>query len=117
MINHKLISMHIDIKTENSILIITLEGSIDSKTASEVQQKILEASVNSVNVIIDLTKVDFVSSAGLRVLLMVYRQIKAKNGKVILVGVSEEIMEVMSMTGFINFFEIVDTVTNAMDSY
>jgi anti-sigma B factor antagonist len=109
--------MHIDIKTENGILIITPEGSIDSKTASEVQQKILEASLNSENVIIDLTKVDFVSSAGLRVLLMVYRQIKAKNGKIILVGVSEEITEVMSMTGFINFFEIVDTVKNALDSY
>jgi len=109
--------MHIDIKTESDILIITIEGSIDSKTASEVQQKILEASVESNNVIIDLTKVDFVSSAGLRVLLMVYRQIKAKNGKVILVGVSEEITEIMSITGFINFFEIVDTVKNALASY
>ncbi|MFA6703159.1 MAG: STAS domain-containing protein [Dysgonamonadaceae bacterium] len=109
--------MHIEIKTESDILIITIEGSIDSKTASEVQQKILEASVESNNVIIDLTKVDFVSSAGLRVLLMVYRQIKAKNGKVILVGVSEEITEIMSITGFINFFEIVDTVKNALASY
>lgn len=109
--------MKIDINIENSILIITIEGSIDSKTASEVQQKILEASADSDNVIIDLTKVDFVSSAGLRVLLMVYRQIKAKNGKVILVGVSEEITEVMSMTGFINFFEIVETVKKALDSY
>ena len=109
--------MQIDIKTENSILIVTIEGSIDSKTASEVQQGILEGSVGSDNVIIDLTKVDFVSSAGLRVLLMVYRQIKAKNGKVILVGISEEISEVMSMTGFINFFEIVDTVKTALDSY
>ncbi len=109
--------MQIDINTENSILIITLKGSIDSKTASEVQQKVLEASVESDNVIIDLTKVDFVSSAGLRVLLMVYRQIKSKNGKVILVGVSEEITEVMEMTGFINFFEIIDTVTNALSSF
>lgn len=109
--------MQIDLRTENSILIITIEGSIDSKTASEVQQKILEATVDCDNVIIDFTKVDFVSSAGLRVLLMVYRQLKVKNGKVILVGVSEEIMEVMSMTGFINFFEIIDTVKNALDSY
>lgn len=109
--------MQIDINKEDGILIFTLEGSIDSKTSSDVQQKILEASVNSDNVIIDLTKVDFVSSAGLRVLLMVYRQIKLKNGRVILVGVSEEITEIMSMTGFINFFEMVDTVKNALRSY
>ncbi|MBT3383678.1 MAG: STAS domain-containing protein [Prolixibacteraceae bacterium] len=109
--------MEIKIKTKNNILIITLKGSIDSKTAPEVQQKVLESSVNSKNVIIDLTSVDFVSSAGLRVLLMLYRQIKVKNGKVVLVGVSEEITDIMSMTGFINFFEIIDTVENALNTY
>ena len=66
------------------------------------------------NVLLDHTKVDYVSSAGLRVLLMIYRQIKSKNGKVILVGVSEEIRDVMSMTGFINFFEIADNIDNAL---
>ena len=109
--------MEIKIKTKNNILIITLKGSIDSKTAPEVQQKVLESSVNSKNVIIDLTSVDFVSSACLRVLLMLYRQIKVKNGKVVLVGVSEEITDIMSMTGFINFFEIIDTVENALNTY
>lgn len=65
-------------------------------------------------VILSLSKVDFVSSAGLRLLLMVYRQIKLKNGKVILVGVSEEIQDVMSMTGFINFFSISNTIDEAL---
>ncbi|MCF8369989.1 MAG: STAS domain-containing protein [Bacteroidales bacterium] len=109
--------MKIEIKTTNDILIITLEGSIDSQTAAEVQKTVLEASSDHKNVILELSKVGFVSSAGLRVLLMLYRQIKAKNGKVILVGVSEEISEVMSMTGFINFFEMVDTVDNALSAY
>jgi len=109
--------MEVTIETKDDILIITLEGSIDSKTAPDVQQKVLESSAESKNVILDLSKVDFVSSAGLRVLLMLYRQIKAKNGKVVLVGVSEEITDVMSMTGFINFFEIEDTVDNAIKKY
>ncbi len=109
--------MKVEFKTQNEILIIEVNGSIDSNTAPEVQQKVLEASTDSNNVIIDLSEVDFVSSAGLRVILMIYRQIKAKNGKVVLVGVSEEIQDVMTVTGFANFFEMVDTVENALKLY
>ncbi len=93
-----------------NIAIINVEGSIDSKTAKEFETTALAAITSQVQVIIDLTKVEFLSSAGLRVLLMIYRQIKAQSGKVVLVGVSEEIQEVMSNTGFINFFSIAETL-------
>jgi len=106
--------MNVNIKTDGNIVIISIEGSIDSKTAGDLQSQIMEKVSETNNVLLDLTKVDYVSSAGLRVLLMIYRQIKSKNGKVILVGVSEEIRDVMSMTGFINFFEISDNIDNAL---
>jgi anti-sigma B factor antagonist len=109
--------MQVNLKTQNNILIIKVNGSIDSNTAPEIQEKVLEASADSKNVIIDLSEVDFVSSAGLRVILMIYRQIKSKDGKVVLVGVSEEIEDVMTVTGFANFFEMVDTVENALKLY
>ena len=105
--------MNVNITNENGIFLITINGSIDSKTTAELQSKIMESISNANKVILDMINVDFVSSAGLRVLLMVYRQIKSQNGKVVLVGVSEEIQDVMKMTGFINFFEISDTITNA----
>lgn len=106
--------MNVNIKTDGNIVIISIEGSIDSKTAGDLQSQIMEKVSETNNVLLDLTKVDYVSSAGLRVLLMIYRQIKSKNGKVILVGVSEEIRDVMSMTGFINFFEITNNINNAL---
>ena len=109
--------MKVDFKTQNNILIIAVNGSIDSNTAPEIQQKVLDASAESKNVIIDLSEVDFVSSAGLRVILMIYRQIKSKDGKVVLVGVSEEIRDVMTVTGFANFFEMVDSIENALKLY
>lgn len=95
---------------DNNIAILEVEGSIDSKTAPEFEKTALSAINSQAQVIIDLTKVEFLSSAGLRVLLMIYRQIKARSGKVVLVGVSEEIQEVMSNTGFINFFNIAETL-------
>ena len=106
--------MNVEIKTISETMIIMIEGSVDSNTASALQTQIMEKMTEADQVILDLSKVGFVSSAGLRLLLVIYRQIKSKNGKVILVGVSEEIRDVMSMTGFINFFEILDTVDNAL---
>lgn len=106
--------MNVSISTNQNIVIITTEGSIDSKTAGEFQTRIMDKVSATNNVLLDFSKVDFISSAGLRVLLMIYRQIKSKNGKVILVGVSEEISDVMSMTGFINFFEISNTIDEAL---
>jgi anti-sigma B factor antagonist len=106
--------MDVKISSTDKIVTISVEGSIDSNTAGDLQAQIMEKVVESQNVLLDFSKVDFVSSAGLRVLLMIYRQIKSKNGKVVLVGVSEEIHDVMSMTGFVNFFEITDTIENAL---
>jgi anti-sigma B factor antagonist len=102
--------MNVSIKESGAVYIVEVEGSIDSKTAPELQQSVLDVVTKAQHVVLDLSKVSFVSSAGLRVLLMVYRQLKAKDGKVVLVGLSAEIKEVMFMTGFINFFEIYDTV-------
>ena len=106
--------MNITFKKSGDVEIAEIEGSIDSKTAPELQQSILDGVAGTSKIVLDLTKVGFVSSAGLRVLLMVYRQLKGKDGKIVLVGVSEEIRDVMFMTGFISFFEIDKTLDEAV---
>ena len=45
---------------------------------------------------------------------MEHKKIKSKNGEIVLTGVSEEIMGVMEMTGFVNFFEFSEKVDDAM---
>lgn len=106
--------MKVTINKADTNIVAAIEGSIDSKTAPDLQQAILPVISDTHKVILDLTEVTFVSSAGLRVLLMVYRQLKAKDGKVVLVGVSEEIKDVMFMTGFIAFFEISPSIEEAL---
>ncbi|MCE5205612.1 MAG: STAS domain-containing protein [Porphyromonadaceae bacterium] len=105
--------MKVTIQTKNDIVYITIQGSIDSNTAGELQSRIMEELTSCNRVIMDLTAVVFLSSAGLRVLLMIYRQLNAKGGKVLLVNVSEEICDIMSMTGFINFFELYGSIEEA----
>jgi len=61
-------------------------------------------------VLIDMTRVDYMSSAGLRMMLSIHRQASGNKGQLVLVGLSEEIKDTMSATGFLNFFIIQDTL-------
>ena len=54
------------------------------------------------------------SSAGLRMLLSTYRQVTSKNGRIVLVGLSEEIQDTMSVTGFLKFFTICTTLESGL---
>jgi anti-sigma B factor antagonist len=106
--------MEVTTKTIDDITVIEAEGNIDSRTAGEFEKKAVGATQDENKIIIDLTKVEFLSSAGLRALLILYRQVKARNGKIVLVGVSEEIQEVMENTGFINFFILADQLDDGV---
>ena len=64
--------------------------------------------------VMDMSGVTFMSSAGLRMLLLLYRQVRANDGRVALVGLSEAIRDTMSITGFLGFFKVYDTVEDAL---
>lgn len=108
--------MSANYKIENDIVVIEIDGKIDNKTAPEIQPEILKQTKKAKKVLIDLSKVVFLSSAGLRILLLVYRQVKANDGKIALAGVMEEIRESLKVTGFVNFFIIVENMNDAYDA-
>jgi anti-sigma B factor antagonist len=57
-----------------------------------------------------MSGVPYMSSAGLRVLLMVYRRVSGKGGRAVLVGLSEDLKDTMSLTGFLDFFAHKDSL-------
>jgi anti-sigma B factor antagonist len=61
--------------------------------------------------------VDYMSSAGLRLLLLVYREFAAKKGKLVLVGLSPDIRAVMSHTGFLSFFKVAEDEQQAAAAF
>lgn len=101
--------MEINITTADGIKIIAVSGDIDASTAPTAQQEILPIAKEGIPILLDLTEVAYMSSAGLRVLLSVYRQITAKDIPFVLVGLSEELQDTMSVTGFLDFFTICET--------
>ena len=102
--------MEITIKTIEEITVVEITGDIDGKTAPQVQEEISPLIQPGCKIILDMTNVDYMSSAGLRLMLTTYRQVSSNNGQVLLIGVSEEIQETMSATGFLRFFTVHDTI-------
>lgn len=97
--------IEVTISTLNTIQVVTLTGDLDASTTPVVVEKVQPLTSVESLIVIDMSKVAYMSSAGLRMLLTVYRTISAKGGKVVLIGLSTELEDTMSMTGFLDFFE------------
>ncbi len=79
--------------------VYSLEGQLDTLTAPSLEKELLEAIPGISRLTLDFEKLDYISSAGLRVLLSAQRQMNAKDGMK-LVHVCEPIMEIFEVTGF-----------------
>jgi len=98
--------MNINKTLENGKLTIAIDGRLDSTTAPQLQEVLIPAFDEIKEVELDLTQLVYMSSAGLRVLLMGLKTAKAKGAFMIVSGVSQEIMEVLGMTGFSDLLTI-----------
>lgn len=105
--------MDVSIQSRNNITHIKVVGEIDAATAPTLMAQVTPWATPACRIVIDMSEVPYMSSAGLRVLLALYRSVTVSNGKVILVGVVEEIGDTMSATGFLNFFTMADDVPAA----
>ena len=100
----------IKISAVQGVTVAELAGELTAKTAPEAQQRILEQAQPSAKILLDLSRVQFMSSAGLRLLLVVYRGVTGKGGRAVLVGLTEDIKNTMAITGFLDFFAHRDTL-------
>lgn len=90
---------------ENEKLTICVTGSLDSVTSSDLEEFIRD-NIDGINeLILDFKELDYVSSAGLRVLLVTLKLMKTK-GSIKIINVNESVNEVLTMTGFANIIKI-----------
>ena len=86
-------------QTEEGLTLI-LNGKIDKISAPSVQSAVLAAVQKSANLTIDFTDVLYISSAGLRALLLGQKSAQTKGGTMKLIGVGEEVMSILKLSGF-----------------
>lgn len=92
------------------VTVIELIGEINYNTAPLVEAKVLPLAKPDVKVVLDMSQVPYLSSAGLRTLLSLYRRVTSNDGQIVLVGLVEEIKDTMSVTGFLDFFTNRDSL-------
>ena len=92
--------MEVKFNKQDSTLTVTICGNIDTVTAPELDSKLQENLSGIQELILDFAAVDYISSAGLRVILMTNQLMEDVDGKMTVKNVNEDVRDVFEMTGF-----------------
>jgi anti-anti-sigma factor len=108
--------MEINYILHGDIIQINLDGHLDATTSikadSEFTRMIDEGNTK---LLVELSKLDYISSAGLRVLLVAAKQLQQKGGKIVLCSMTTGVKEVFEISGFSSIFKIFPTVEEALE--
>jgi anti-anti-sigma factor len=107
--------LRIELEQIEHRIIARIDGRIDAASAPILERKIESLIAEDHDVLIlDFTRVDYLSSAGMRVLLSAARKLKAKKGNLILFGLTDDVAEIIKMAGFDKILQIVSTEAQAV---
>jgi anti-anti-sigma factor len=96
-------------------LVIRPLGRLDSGSAPDFETQVLEALLGgSTRVVLDLSALEYVSSAGLRVILLAGKKLRGNGGRLLLAGLRSNVREVFDMSGFLQLFPVLPTVDEAL---
>jgi|SRR5262245_35190200 len=96
-------------------VVLALSGKLDAMTAKTFEEKILQV-INSgaQRLIVDLSLLEYVSSAGLRVFLLAAKRLQANDGKIALCGLQDHIRQVFDLAGFSSILSIYGSRAEAV---
>lgn len=98
-------SLKIEKKINGDDTVVELEGKLDTTTAPELDESLAGIVDTVKSLVLDFSKLEYISSAGLRVILKTHKSVSA-NGNMKLIGVNDSIMEVFDITGFSDVLNI-----------
>ncbi|MDP4856857.1 MAG: STAS domain-containing protein [Desulfobacterales bacterium] len=100
---------------KEGISIFKLNGRLDSNTSPALEKKLVSAIENGTrNMVIDFENLDYISSAGLRIILKTTKDLKRTEGNIVLCAMQDYVREVFEIAGFDTFLPIFSTVDEAL---
>lgn len=107
--------MNIQATELNGVTIIPLEGRLDGNNASVAEQAFLQLlAEGKQRFIFDFTNLQYISSAGLRVILVAAKKLRASKGQMVCACLGEQVYDVFEMSGFTTILEMAATREEAM---
>ena len=109
--------MDIHEERKDGFLVLGLEGRLDAVSSKMFEEKVLAlVDGGETRIVIDLSRLDYVSSAGLRVFLVASKRLTPVGGKVVLCSVQEPVKQVFDIVGFYSIFSILNSKDEALNS-
>ncbi|MES2273016.1 MAG: STAS domain-containing protein [Chlamydiota bacterium] len=109
------VGLHIQLERVENRVILRIDGRLDAASSPLLERKINSLiDENCHHLILDFNLVDYLSSAGMRVLLSGTKKLKAKKGSLILFAVSDDVGEIIKMAGFDKILHICSTEKEAL---
>ena len=97
--------LNINKSTDGSKLTVALEGRLDTNTSPDLEASLQESLDGVTELVLDLEKLDYISSAGLRVLLAAHKMM-SKQGSMKVFHVNTTVMEIFEITGFLDILTV-----------
>lgn len=105
--------MTVTVERDDNIKIIAMDGQLDVSSSDKAREEVIKL-LDGKPTIISLEKVSYVSSSGLRTLLMIAKTAKARKIKIIYAAAIDAVVDVLQMTGFIKMLRCVKTLDDAI---
>ena len=108
--------MEITQKEENGIIFISIKGRLDADSSPEAEKVVKEALAGQVaRVLFNLDELEYLSSAGLRVLLSAAKEMRRRDGKIALCSLNEFVKEIFEVSGFQSLIPITESVESGIE--
>ena len=102
----------------NGISVITLDGFVDAHTAPNFESAIQsELDAGNVRILVDCSKLNYISSAGLGVFMSFVEEVRDQNGDIKICGLVPKVRHTFEILGFQDLFEMTDSMDDALSSF
>jgi anti-sigma B factor antagonist len=109
------VELTLEHRTQGDVTVLDVGGEVDVYTAPKLREKLVElVSDGHYNIVVDMTKVEFLDSTGLGVLVGGLKRVRSHNGGLELVCNQERILKIFRITGLTKVFPIHDTLEEAL---
>ena len=107
--------MEISEEQKGGVLTLGLSGKLDATSSKAFEDRILAViDAGARQLVVDLSRLDYVSSSGLRVFLLAAKRLKSANGKIVLCSLKDPVREVFDIAGFSSIFSVYGSHEEAL---
>lgn len=109
--------IHFDVTEQDGVQVIQIAGSLDATTSNDANKQLEAAIENNSRIVLDMASLDYLSSAGVRVLLGAIKATRSNNGDLRLANMSGMVLDTLQLAGITSITKSYDDVNSAVASF